>query len=505
MKRYICIHGHFYQPPRESPWTGQIERQPSAHPYHDWNERITVECYEPNTKAKILDPAGKAEHIYNNYSRMSFDFGPTLLSWLEEKHPAVHDSIIEADRLSQANFSGHGSAMAQAYNHMIMPLADPRDKETQVMWGIRDFEYRFQRLPEGMWLPETAVDTETLEVLARHGIRFTILAPRQAKRIRLAGRRWHEVSEQTLNTSRPYRCVLPSGQTIDIFFYHGPVSLAVAFEGLLHNGEHFAKRLKGAFPKSRRGNPLMHVATDGESYGHHHKFGEMALAYALYYIEKDRTTELTVYGDYLQKYPPKHEVEIIEFSSWSCAHGVERWRSNCGCNVGGNAQWNQKWRAPLREALDWLRDKLVVVYEEAFSGSGCDPWVLRNEYIRHLLDPKNVTYQSLIPPEVRSKFSEGDFREIFMLLEMQKFAMFMYTSCGWFFDDVSGIEAMQVLQYAARAIELAKAVSGRDFEPGFIDKLKSARSNIKEKKDAAHLYKQMIISQLRSMGKTSHA
>jgi len=311
MDKYVCVHGHFYQPPRENAWLEDVEMQDSAYPYHDWNARIAEECYRQNAASRILGPDRKIVDITNNYERISFNFGPTLLSWLESHAPDVYEKILEADRKSRERFSGHGCALAQVYSHMILPLSNTRDKHTQVIWGIQDFKQRFQRAPEGMWLPETAVDLPSLEVLAEHGIKFTILAPRQAKRVRkVGGRRWRDVNDTNLDTTIPYVCNLPSGKQIALFFYNGPPSHDIAYGGLLHSGENFASRLMGAFPKDGAGPRLVHVATDGESFGHHHRHGDMALAYCLHHIETNHLAKITIYGEYLEKFPPDHEVEI---------------------------------------------------------------------------------------------------------------------------------------------------------------------------------------------------
>jgi alpha-amylase/alpha-mannosidase (GH57 family) len=387
MERYICIHGHFYQPPRENPWLEAIELEDSAYPYHDWNERITAECYATNARSRILDKKDRIVQMVNNYSKISFNFGPTLLAWLEEKSPDVYSAILEADQESRKSFSGHGSALAQAYNHMILPLANRRDKYTQILWGIRDFEHRFKRKPEGMWLPETAVDLETLDILAHHEIRFTILAPHQARRVCSIGSgKWSDVGGGKIDPTAAYELDLPSGRTIALFFYDGPVSRAVAFEGLLKSGESFAQRLSGGFSEKRTWPQMVHIATDGETYGHHHRFGDMALAFALYHIESKNIARLTNYGEFLEKHPPTHEVEIFENTSWSCAHGIERWRSDCGCSSGSNPDSHQAWRGPLRGALDWLRDSLAPKYEEMARQFLKDPWKARDEYIHIILD-----------------------------------------------------------------------------------------------------------------------
>jgi len=365
MERYICIHAHFYQPPRENPWLETVEAQPSAYPFHDWNERITAECYAPNGASRIVDDQGRILEIVNNYSKISFNFGPTLLSWLDTQSPEVYASILEADRLSQHQFSGHGSAMAQAYNHMILPLANRRDKETQVIWGIRDFEKRFHRKPEGMWLPETAVDIESLDIMAGHGIKFTVLAQHQAAKVRRLGTRaYKDASGGRIDPTRAYETRLPSGRRIALFFYDGPISRAVAFEKLLNSGEQFAQRLLSGFSGDHDWPQLVNIATDGESYGHHHPHGDMALAYALRHIEENRLARLTNYGEFLEKQPPRMEAQIAERTAWSCTHGVERWNSDCGCRSADNG-WNQQWRGPLRAALDWLRDSTNPLFEEA--------------------------------------------------------------------------------------------------------------------------------------------
>ena len=493
MERYICIHGHFYQPPRENPWLEVIEQQDEAHPYHDWNERITAECYAPNSASRILDKEGRIARIVNNYARISFNFGPTLLSWLEGNSPEVYEAIREADRFSQENFSGHGSALAQAYNHMILPLANGRDKYTQILWGIRDFQHRFGRDPEGMWLPETGVDLESLEMLAGLGIRFTILAPGQASRARkMDGGDWVDVSGEKIDPSMAYTLRLPSGRTIVLFFYHGPMSRAVAFEKILKDGEGFARRLGDGFSDERNWPQLTHIATDGETYGHHHLFGDMALAFALNYIETENLARLTNYGEYLERHPPTHEVEILENSSWSCSHGVERWRSDCGCYTGANPEWNQKWRAPLREALDWLRDTVSHQFEERSSQLLHDPWAARDDYIEVVLkgSPEAVDLflakQGLQPP------ADAERVTILKLMELQRHAMLMYTSCGWFFDDLAGIETVQVISYAARVVQLSQEIFGDGLESGFLYILGRAKSNRPEMGDGRQIYEKLV-------------
>ena len=491
LSKYICIHGHFYQPPRENPWLEEVELQESALPYHDWNARITAECYARNGASRILEPDGRVREIVNNYSKISFNIGPTLLSWMEQKDPDAYRAILAADKLSQQRFSGHGAAMAQVYNHMIMPLANTRDKRTQVIWGIRDFESRYRRKPEGMWLAETAVDLESLDIMAEQGIKFTVLAPHQARRVKKLSekRAWDPADEEHVDLKRPYVCKLPSGRTIAIFFYDGPVSRAVAFEGLLHNGETFANRLLGAFDRNRSDNQLVHIATDGESYGHHHKFGDMGLAYALQYIEQNNRAKLTVYGHYLELNPPEYEVEIVENSSWSCMHGIERWRDNCGCNSGGKPGWQQEWRAPLRKALDLLRDRAAKIYERELSAYGLDPWALRDAYIEVILDRSRANMDRFLARHLGRDLPEVDKNKILRCLEIQRNALLMYTSCGWFFDDISGIETVQIIKYAALVLQLVRRVSDDDLELSFLEVLGRARSNVPEANNGARIYK----------------
>jgi alpha-amylase/alpha-mannosidase (GH57 family) len=489
---YLCIHCHFYQPPRENPWLEQIELQDSAYPYHDWNERISAECYAPNRAARILDAEQHITRIVNNYTKISFNFGPTLLSWAAEHAPDVYEGIVTADKQSQKSFSGHGSAVAQAYNHMIMPLANSRDKVTQIRWGIEDFRSRFGRQPEGLWLPETAVDIESLDLMAQAGILYTILAPRQAKAVRsLAGGDWQNVAGGQIDPSRAYEFKAPSGNSIALFFYDGPISQAVAFEKLLNNGEQYAARLTGAFSSNRTWPQLMHIATDGETYGHHHRYGEMALAYALDYIESKKLAKITNYGEFLEKNPPTHEAQIFENTSWSCEHGIERWRSNCGCNAGRHG-WNQEWRRPLREALDWLRDWITPRFESLAGPLLKDPWEARDGYISVVLNRTS---------ETRDRFGEQFFARhltndeqvtVWKLMELQRNAMLMYTSCGWFFDELSGIETVQVIDYAGRVVQLAEQLFEEPLEDQFLELVAAAKSNLPEYGDGATIYRRYV-------------
>ena len=496
MNKYVCIHGHFYQPPRENAWLEEIELQDSAHPFHDWNERINAECYGPNAASRILDQNGNITRITNNYAHISFNMGPTLLSWMEEHAPETYEAIIDADEESRGLFDGHGSAVAQAYNHIILPLANSRDKETQIKWGVYDFKSRFGRMPEGMWLAETAVDTESLEIMAAEGIKYTILAPRQAKQVRKIGTTdWTDVSDSRVDPRRPYLCRLPSGNTIHLFFYDGGVAQDVAFNNLLSNGQHLSDRLLEAFGNGEFGEDpqLVHIATDGESYGHHHRYGEMALSYCLHNIQEGDKARLTNYGQFLEICPPTWEAQIIEDSSWSCVHGVERWRSNCGCETGGAPGWNQQWRAPLRESLDWLREELIKVYEKEAAPLLKDPWHARNEFITVIMEREDSTIARFLEKHATHPLSKRDRNRAMRLLEMQRNAMLMYTSCGWFFNEISGIETTQILQYACRAMQLAQQTGGPDLEPTFVEMLEQAESNLPEHKNGAEIYRKFVM------------
>lgn len=485
-ERYACIHGHFYQPPRENPWTDVIDAEPSAAPWTNWNERITDECYAPNTAAEILGPDGAVERRFDNYAAISFNVGPTLMSWMARARPAVHRAIVDSDIRSRARFGGHGGAIAQAHGHLIMPLANGRDRRTQVKWGIADFRYRFGRAPEGMWLPETAVDVPTLEAVAAEGIAFTILAPHQAARVRRQGGAWRAAGAGVA-PGRAYRQRLPSGRDIALFFYDGVLARGVAFDGLLHDGAAFARGLEAA---AERGDAprLAHLATDGESYGHHHRHGEMALAWALDFLERESRVRLTTYAEFLAAHPPAWEVEVAEGTSWSCAHGVRRWSGGCDCGTGGDG-WDYGWRAPLRRALDALRDRLAGVFEAEGSRHLRDPWAARDAYIEWLLPAGADTRRAW---EADHLAAGADRRTAMALLEMQREAMRMFTSCGWFFDDPAGLETLQVLRYAARAVDLAGRVADRAPGRAFVDALGAIRSNREDGWTAAEEYRRIL-------------
>ncbi|MHB1673834.1 MAG: DUF3536 domain-containing protein [Acidobacteriaceae bacterium] len=504
-QRFVCVHGHFYQPPRENAWLEAIEVQDSAAPYHDWNVRIDHECYAANGSSRILNIQNKIVRIVNNYSRISFNFGPTLLAWMEKSAPLSYQKVLDADRISMGRFGGHGSAIAQVYNHIILPLASTQDRITQIRWGIADFEYRFGRKPEGMWLSETAVDLESLDLLAQHGILFTILAPHQCARVRNIAPEnapkspgWTETPNATVDPTRPYLVRTSQGRSIAVFFYDGPTSRAIAFEGLLNNGGDMAKRLLAGFRANGQNGQLVHIATDGESYGHHHRHGDMALAYALQSIEQTSDVHLTNYGQFLEKFPPTSEAEISEDSSWSCSHGIERWRSNCGCNTGQHPDWNQKWRAPLRDALDWLRDAARPLWQESAASLFHDPAAARDGYVRVLLNRNTASQQAFFDEHCLRPLSAEERSTALKLMEMERHLQLMYTSCGWFFDDLAGIETVQVISYAGRVLQLAAELFGSPgaaLETTFLQHLAKAKSHGTEPANGADIYRKSVLAQ----------
>ena len=539
-RRFVCIHGHFYQPPRENPWLETVETQQSAAPYHDWNERICAECYATNGASRIVNKQNQITRIVNNYSRISFNFGPTLLSWLAEKAPRAYRAILDGERRSRQLFKGHSSAMAQVYNHIILPLANGRDRTTQIRWGIADYKSRYGLAPEGLWLAETAADNDSLERMAAEGIRFTVLAPHQCRRIRpivyerrsaerlaqtprKAGERprtadplhmpaeaiqptgdWIHTAGASVDPTRPYLVRFPSGLSIAVFFYDGPTSRAVAFEGLLNSGEEFASRLKLGFRDGSQPQ-LVHIATDGESYGHHHKHGEMALSYALQLLEQEKGIGLANYASFLAEFPPQWEAEINENTSWSCSHGIERWRSNCGCN-GGKAGWNQTWRGPLRAALDQLRDTVTPLTEQLGEQVFTDVWAARDAYISVILDRSTDNVNDFLAAHQSHALTPKERVHALGLMEMQRHAQLMYTSCGWFFDDISGIETVQIIAYATRVLQLARALFGdavANLETEFLDQLSLARSNVSAAGDGAAIYRDQVVPMELTLGQVA--
>ncbi|MBI4676192.1 MAG: DUF3536 domain-containing protein [Elusimicrobia bacterium] len=477
-RKYACFHGHFYQPPRENPWLEEGEPEESASPYRDWNERILHECYGPNAACPVPDGFGRIRELRDNYRRISFNFGATLFSWLERHHPALYGLILEADRKSLSE-RGHGNAIAQPFVHAILPLQSLRDKTTMVRWGIADFVYRFARLPEGMWLPETGVDNETLEVLAAEGIRFTILAPHQAGRVRDIGASdsaWTAPGERNLNTSRPYRWNSPSKRdlSLSIFFYYAELHEDICHRAGIPDGETLARKVRARF------NPdssvqLVHTATDGEYFGHHRPRGHETLADALRWLESEGVA-IVNYAQFLDLYPPPQEVEIAERTAWSCPHGIGRWSEDCGCKIQADRPSHQKWRRPMLDAMDRLKARIDEVYEKQGAALFRDPWAARDAYVTKLLEDSTSAAQEFLSHHSQRNLSPRDAQAAVKLCEMERHRLLMLTSCGWFFDDISGIEASQNLKSASRAIELALGF-GADLMPDFKNRLAFALSN----------------------------
>ncbi len=495
-KKYLTVHGHFYQPPRENPWIEEIELQESAHPQHDWNEKISWQCYRPNGSSRIVDGNNSIVEISNNYRYMSFNFGATLLSWLEKYDTNAYHKILEADKLSISEHNGHGNAIAQVYNHIIMPLANRNDKITQVLWGLKDFQKRFNRNSEGIWLAETAVDAQTLEVLIDCGVKFTILSPHQAKCVNKIGEKnWQDVSWGTIDPSRAYRYYVDGTNKekyIDLFFYDGSISKSVAFDNLLCDGVRFAHRLNDGYVEDRHHPQIINIATDGESYGHHTKFGDMALAYILRVGAKNLGFTITNYGEFLEKYPPEYEVDIKPVSAWSCCHGIGRWQDNCGCSTGAQPHWNQAWRKPLRQAMDYLRDEMIKLCTQEGAKYYKNFWEARNNYIDVIISRSKTSIEKFLLENTRKNLSSKNKVQAIKLMEIQRFCQLMYTSCGWFFADISGIETTQIMKYAARAIELAKEFSDTNFEKHYLSILQKAKSNIHEFGSGKEIYNKWV-------------
>jgi alpha-amylase/alpha-mannosidase (GH57 family) len=489
-RRLLCLHGHFYQPPRENPWIEEIEVQDSADPFHDWNERIAAECYGPNGAARLKSPADRIVDIVNNYVHVSFNFGPTLLAWLERRRPEVYSHVLEADARSVEQ-RGHGNALAQGYNHAILPLASPRDRRTQIRWGIADFRRRFHRDPEGFWLPETAADAATLAALAEEGIRFTVLSPYQAVRVRAPGGPWQDATGARFDPTRPYK-VRAGGRELVVFFYDGHIARDLAFGDALGSPDRLLLRLEGGFDPGRGHDELLTIAFDGETLGHHKKGGDETLAAALRSAARRAELEVVNLGQALERIPAEWEAEIADGSSWSCAHGIERWRSDCGCNAGGPHGWSQAWRAPLREALDGLRGRLDAIYEREGAALLPDPWETRDRYVEVVLDPDREDAADFLAREAGRTLGHDEVVRALRLLEMQRQAGLMFTSCGWFFSELSGIETVQVLRYAARAIQLARDLVGLDLEPGFEAALAKAPSNDPNLRDGGRVYRTLV-------------
>ena len=496
---YLTIHGHFYQPPRENPWIERIELQPDAHPFHNWNDRILIQCYQPNAMSRIVDSEGKVMEMVNNFRLLSFDVGPTLMSWLEKYAPMVFHRILEGDQLSRQERSGHGSAIAQVYNHMILPLAEERDQRTQIRWGIYEFKKRFERDPEGIWLPETGASERTLEILIEESLEFTILAPEQAQKIRPLGAPnslWKDVSDGSIDTTRPYRYFhsRDTERFIDLFFFDRPLGSEIGFGDLLLDAKKLMTKLMNTHHSDRHHSELIHAATDGETFGHHKAFGERVITFILKEDAERHGFKRTNYGEYLEKFPPQFEVKIKpgEGTSWSCAHGVKRWKEDCGCYTGGQPGWNQKWRAPLREAVHFLENRLAEIYEKEGRQIFGDPWKARDGYIQLILDRSAESQKSFFDQHALRSLSEAEKIKASKLLEMERYAMLTETSCGWFFNDLSGLETVQILRYALRALELAAEFGGEGIEKEFVTQLTQAESNLAEFGDGSGVWEKRV-------------
>ena len=493
-KPALVIHGHFYQPPRENPWTGIVDEEPGAAPFHDWNERIYAECYRANAQVWFMDERTGEQRFVNNYAHLSFNFGPTLLTWLERTHPETHAQIVAADAESAKLRGGHGNAIAQAYSHAILPLCNERDRRTQVRWGLADFRHRFQRDAEAMWLPETACNNEVLDLLIDEGMRYVILAPQQAARIRSSEtKEWQAVARGAINTAVAYRYRHQRDQTrsIAVFFYDHQLAGAIAFDHALASSTQLVDRLA----QSRRDGGLVNVATDGESYGHHFKFGDLCLAHAFEVEIPARGFRATNYAEYLDHHPPVTEVEIElgpdgEGSSWSCIHGVGRWIRSCGCQTGGEPWWNQSWRGPLRNALDFVRDQAAAQFEGTRGSLFIEPWHARDEAVELILNPAQSN--EFITRHAPRGLSRAEFKRARQFLEMQRNTILMYASCGWFFNDIARIEPVQVLKYAARAIDLMDKLDTPFPSARFLEILSEARSNKPGVGNGADIYRQLV-------------
>ncbi|HPV73573.1 MAG TPA: DUF3536 domain-containing protein [Gemmatimonadaceae bacterium] len=452
--RSVVIHAHFYQPPREHPYFDEIEAEVSAAPYHDWNSRIDRECYRAVVAARVSGAHGRIARIVNTLEHLSFNVGPTLCTWMERHSPDAYRAMLAADHESCRRLGGHGNAIAHPYHHVILPLASRRDKVTEVRWGIADFKRRYGRDPEGFWLPETAVDDETLDVLAQEGIRFTILAPYQVQRRPPNG--------------LPGRYTTHEGRTIALCTYHGDLSHGIAFGGLVRDADHWAyeilaqpgdlpagEALPGA-PVTPGGSPapiLVSMATDGETYGHHHKFAEMALA-RVFDVTAHHGVRVENYASFLARHPASIDVELVAPTAWSCAHGVERWRSNCGCRSDGMRYPSQAWRTPLRNGLNALAEALHDIFERDGTPLLGDVWKARDAY-GHAVSQDADARRAFSAAQLDSTATPDQKRRVAELLEMERDAMRMFTSCAWFFDDIGGLEPQQVLRYAERAIALS--------------------------------------------------
>ena len=483
MSTRFAVHGHFYQPPRENPWTEEIDPEPSALPWSNWNERITDECYRPNGWAPILEDSGRILALVDNYERLSFDVGPTLASWLAACAPDVLDRMVAGDRAG-------GGALASAYNHIILPLAPERDVRTQLRWGVADFQARFGRQPDGLWFPETAVDEATLAIAAEEGVRFTVLAPTQAVRVRPLGsdEPWQELDGEPVDARRTYRWCHPQRDDlgVDIVFYDGALSADLAFGEAWKSAAALVERAKAAAPDGG----LVCAATDGETFGHHHPLAERALAYALPVEAPRQDVEVVTVAGALRATPPDMQVQVAP-SSWSCAHGLERWRSDCGCSTGGQPDADQAWRGPVRAALDVVRAAVDEVFERRGAAVLADPWAARDAYGAVVVGSSSI--EAFAAAHVTGGGAdEAALVEALTLLEAERHALLMYTSCGWFFWDLAGLETVQVLRYAARALDLLGELGEEAPREAVLEVLAGATSNVTAEGSGADVWRRRV-------------
>jgi alpha-amylase/alpha-mannosidase (GH57 family) len=506
---YTIIHGHFYQPPREDPWTWQIDRQPSAFPAHDWNERVNKECYAANAASRVLDSAGRIEDIINNYEYISFNIGPTLINWLKQKDVYTYRRIQEADLKSRQRNGGHGNAIAQVYNHIIMPLASDKDIITEIEWGLKSFRKDFGREAEGMWLSETAINSRVAKFLISYGIKFIILSPTQAKEVK-SGSEWKDVSGGSIDPSKPY-ILEESNGTLSVFFYYGDIASKLSFQHLLRNVDSFRGELL-AHNHTQKDIHLIHVATDGETYGHHEPFGDMCLSRLLYENQFRNEFIFTNYAHFLEIFPVKDFVRLKDGNegygtAWSCSHGVDRWRKDCGDSTGAPEGWNQKWREGLRNAFDFLRDRLSEAAEKEVSGLISDIWEARNNYYDVVnaasLEERTMALDRFFEKYMKKNSTASEKSFVVRMMEALSNELLMYTSCGWFFSEISGIETVQDLKYAAWIFHLVGDVLPQDTKKKFLEALSHAKSNIPEFQNGKWIFENKVEKAIFTEGNTA--
>ena len=487
----LILHGHFYQPPRENPFIGIVPKQASAAPYLDWNERIWHDCYSANAHSRYLSPEGRIISITNNFSYISYNFGPTLLSWLEQNHPETIEMLIEADKESIKRL-GHGNAMAQSFNHTILPLDSTKDARLQIEWGAMDFERRFGRKAEGMWLPECGINKDVIQLLADEGIRFAVLSPWQCKAVEESDGRTALLQGKPAPYWQPYILTGTRGGEISAFFYHPGLAESISFGHILRSADNLYQMLKGIKDTDRKG--LIHTATDGEIYGHHEPYGDMALAALIRKVEERNDFVLDNYGSYLESHPAKlhaelHQGEDGKGTSWSCSHGVSRWYKDCGCTTGGQEGWNQAWRTPLRNGLNNLGAKLSTIFQDEVRkifGESVDPYEILKKAGREFCGAVSMrTFIEDLHKEYH--FASTYDVEIAHLLSGVKNKHFSFTSCGFFFAELSGIEPRQNIKYALYAIRMFQPYCQGDLLYPFLSDLRKAKSNIKTQGDGMNI------------------